>query len=186
MSLLIKNGVCFLSLMLLVGVDGLAGSLAALGSIGGPMGQVGVALQQLHHLQQLQRFSKAVNVSDLAAAGGRVARELSKSLNTDVVAVGKALAGAGAALGSFVFLGGMGALLATGLGAFKYAPGIYDQAGIVKTDKGVFYNAARTAKSFQDVKRPSNPELVPALNDLLTKVYEAVENGVPQLLERLR
>lgn len=124
-----------------------------------------------------------MNVSEVAAAGSRVARELSKSLNTDVFAVGKALAGAGAAVGSLVFLGGMGALLATGMGAFKYSPNLYE-GSLSRNDKVPPFYAARSAKAFQDVKKPTNPELVPALNDLVAKLYDVLENGVPQFFDR--
>jgi len=77
-------------------------------------------------ISSLGKMFRSVNMTEIARASTKVAKELSKSLRTDVFAVGKALAGAGAALGSVVFLGGMAGLLASGLGMFRYTPELYE------------------------------------------------------------
>ncbi|XP_037285500.2 uncharacterized protein LOC119178402 [Rhipicephalus microplus] len=126
-----------------------------------------------------------VNVSDIAAATNRVADELSRSLRMDVRAVSKALAVGGAALGSLVFLGGMAAMMMSGLGFFNY-PGIYAAYPYSTTYGTAYPNQYRSAKSLNggtqgDAKRPVNPNLVPAINDLIGKLAKATQEfGMPK------
>ncbi|KAL1423932.1 hypothetical protein MTO96_020725 [Rhipicephalus appendiculatus] len=126
-----------------------------------------------------------VNVSDIAAATNRVADELSRSLRMDVRAVSKALAVGGAALGSLVFLGGMAAMMMSGLGFFNY-PGLYAAYPYSTTYGTAYPNQYRSAKSLNggaqgDAKRPVNPNLVPAINDLIGKLAKATQEfGMPK------
>ncbi|XP_065294904.1 uncharacterized protein [Dermacentor albipictus] len=126
-----------------------------------------------------------VNVSDIAAATNRVADELSRSLRMDVRAVSKALAVGGAALGSLVFLGGMAAMMMSGLGFFNY-PGLYAAYPYSTTYGAAYPNQYRSAKSVNggaqgDAKRPVNPNLVPAINELIGKLAKATQEfGMPK------
>jgi len=214
---------------------GLSESLAGISS----------TIKGLNQLNQINSLVQGVNVSEITEASTRVAKELSKSLKIDVFAAGKALAGAGAAVGSVVFLGGMAALLATGLGFFNYSPRLYETAypyvnayqnrvgqhpGVLtsaqqavyqrvqqaqqqyagqqgKTPTGagqaqsqfpVYHGAphqqgqaaygevsARTARILEETKKPANPELMPAITDLLTKISLAANAIGPQVAEEV-
>ncbi|OQR71029.1 hypothetical protein BIW11_01578 [Tropilaelaps mercedesae] len=219
----------------------------------------------LKGFNQFNSLMGAVNVTEIGDASTRVAKELSKSLKVDVFAVGKALAGAGAALGTTVFLGGMAALLATGLGFFNYSPRLYEtgypftpdvyqnrvgpiypgvlgqaQQAVYQrvqqaqaaysgaqvahgkghltgqapvpvqhrtvsqttqnrqtaqpqypvyhgTGRGEFGEvSARTARVLDEVKQPSNPDLMPAIQDLISKLGEAVNLVGPQVMAAAR
>ncbi|KAK8759682.1 hypothetical protein V5799_002688 [Amblyomma americanum] len=126
-----------------------------------------------------------MNVTDIAAATNRVADELSKSLRMDVRAVSKALAVGGAAMGSLIFLGGMAAMLMSGLGFFNY-PGVYTAFPYSTTYGAAYPNQYRAAKSLNgdaqgDSKQPVNPNLVPAINELIGKLAKATHDfGVPK------
>lgn len=124
-----------------------------------------------------------MNVTDIAAATNRVADELSRSLRMDVRAVSKALAVGGAAMGSLVFLGGMAAMLMSGLGFFNY-PGIYATYPYTNVYGTAYPNQYRSAKSLNgqaDSKQPVNPNLVPAINDLIGKLAKATQEfGMPK------
>lgn len=207
----------------------------------------------LKGFNQFNSIMSGVNVTEIGDASTRVAKELSKSLKIDVFAVGKALAGAGAAVGTTVFLSGMAALLATGLGFFNYSPRLYEtgypfspsvyqnrvgpgypgvlgqaqQAVYQRTQQAqptystqvgygkgiptgqaslpvqhritvgqtgqekqtaqsqypVYHGtghtefgevSARTARVLEEVKQPSNPDLIPAIQDLISKLGQAV------------
>ncbi|XP_003744546.2 uncharacterized protein LOC100906596 [Galendromus occidentalis] len=218
----------------------------------------------LKGFNQINSMMGAVNVTEIGDASTRVAKELSKSLKVDVYAVGKALAGAGAAVGTTVFLGGMAALLATGLGFFNYSPKLYDagypfvtyqnrlgpypgvlghaqqavyqrvqqaqqafgpqpqsayvgvpkaqqvhgqrvagqeqQKGTTSPQYPVYHGSnpqegraadfgevsARTARVLDEVKQPANPDLMPAIHDLLGKLGEAVNTLGPQVMAAAR
>lgn len=124
-----------------------------------------------------------MNVTDIAAATNRVADELSRSLRMDVRAVSKALAVGGAAMGSLVFLGGMAAMLMSGLGFFNY-PGMYATYPYTNVYGTAYPNQYRSAKSLNgqaDSKQPVNPNLVPAINDLIGKLAKATQEfGMPK------
>lgn len=124
-----------------------------------------------------------MNVSDITAATNRVADELSRSLRMDVRAVSKALAVGGAAMGSLVFLGGMAAMLMSGLGFFNY-PGVYTAYPYTNVYGTAYPNQYRSAKSLNgqpDSKQPVNPNLVPAINDLIGKLAKATQEfGMPK------
>ncbi|KAL3216636.1 hypothetical protein MRX96_032960 [Rhipicephalus microplus] len=91
----------------------------------------------------------------------------------------------GAALGSLVFLGGMAAMMMSGLGFFNY-PGIYAAYPYSTTYGTAYPNQYRSAKSLNggtqgDAKRPVNPNLVPAINDLIGKLAKATQEfGMPK------
>lgn len=218
----------------------------------------------LKGFNQLNSMMGAVNMTEIGDASTRVAKELSKSLKVDVFAVGKALAGAGAAVGTTVFLGGMAALLATGLGFFNYSPKLYDTGypfvtyqnrlgpypGVLGHAQQAVYQrvqqaqqafgpqpapqsaylalpkaqqapgqriagqeqrgttpqypvyhgsnpqegraadfgevSARTARVLNEVKQPANPDLMPAIQDLLGKLGEAVNTLGPQVMAAAR
>jgi len=214
---------------------GLSDSLAGISS----------TIKGLNQINQINSLVQGVNVSEITEASTRVAKELSKSLKIDVFAAGKALAGAGAAVGSVVFLGGMAALLATGLGFFNYSPKLYETAypyvsayqnrvgqypGVLtsaqqavyqrvqqaqqqyagqqgKTQGGpgqtqsqfpVYHGAphqqgqasygevsARTARILEETKKPANPDLMPAITELLTKLSGAAGVIGPQVAEEV-
>lgn len=123
-----------------------------------------------------------VNMSDIAVATNRVTDELSRSLRVDVRAVSKALAVGGAAMGTIVFLSGMAAMIMSGLGYFNY-PELY-QVHPYSTTYGTSYgNQYRTAKSLNGNadKKSVNPNLVPAINDLIGKLAKATQQlGTPK------
>lgn len=114
-------------------------------------------------MPSLGKFYRSVNMTEIARASTKVAKELSKSLRMDVFAVGKALAAAGAAMGSVVFLGGMAGLLATGLGMFRYSPDLYNS--------GYFSN--RIGDTY--------PTL-PTFNDAQALIYQKVQQAQQQYL----
>jgi len=195
----------------------------------------------LKGFNQINTIMQGVNVSEISEASTRVAKELSKSLKVDVFAVGKALAGAGAAMGSVVFLGGMAALFASGLGFFNYSPRLYESAypyvnayqnrvgqypGVLTSAQQAVYDrvqaaqaqfggsqgkseqpsvqypayhgaphqqgtaqygevSARTARILEETKKPANPNLMPAIEDLLGKLGEAANFIGPQVAEQV-
>lgn len=111
----------------------------------------------------LGKLMRSVNMTQITQASTKVAKELSKSLRMDVFAAGKALAAAGAALGSVVFVGGMAGLLATGLGMFRYSPELYNS--------GYFSNRIGDA-----VPR------VPTFSDAQALIYQKVQQAQQQYL----
>ncbi|CAN7948999.1 unnamed protein product [Ixodes hexagonus] len=123
-----------------------------------------------------------VNMTDITVATNRVTDELSKSLKMDVRAVSKALAVGGAAMGTVVFLGGMAAMIMSGLGFFNY-PELYSVHPYSTTYGTAYGNQYRTAKALNEngAKKSANPNLVPAINDLIGKLAKATQEfGSPK------
>ncbi|EEC05139.1 hypothetical protein IscW_ISCW005234 [Ixodes scapularis] len=123
-----------------------------------------------------------VNMTDISVATNRVTDELSKSLKMDVRAVSKALAVGGAAMGTMVFLGGMAAMIMSGLGYFNY-PELYSVHPYSTTYGTAYGNQYRTAKALNEnaAKKSPNPNLVPAINDLIGKLAKATQEfGSPK------
>lgn len=119
--------------------------------------------QKVTGVPSLGKLMRSVNMTEIARASTKVAKELSKSLRMDVFAAGKALAAAGAAMGSIVFLGGMAGLLATGLGMFRYSPELYESS----------YFSNRIGSTY-----PS----IPYLSDAQSIIYQKVQQAQQQFL----
>lgn len=119
--------------------------------------------QTVTAIPSLGKMMRSVNMTEIARASTKVAKELSKSLKMDVFAVGKALAAAGAALGSIVFVGGMAGMLATGLGMFRYSPDLYNS--------GYFSNRVG----------PAYPS-VPSFGDAQALIFQRVQQAQQQYL----
>ena len=111
----------------------------------------------------LDKLMRSVNMTEIARASTKVAKELSKSLKMDVFAAGKALAAAGAAMGSIVFFGGVAGLLATGLGMFRYSPELYESSYFSNRIGSVYPN-------------------IPYLSDAQSMIYQKVQQAQQQYL----